>query len=160
MNLSRYFETDDGSLPEIEVTFSDSSQMLLAFQHLHDRGAQNVTADGGYLWLTESQADVPFSGPESAALVVSGAAEAFHVVLGGIAGSDQKIPNLGVFVFTDTLAFDYRMGSDWGSQEIQSLLALLCQLCELGGVVSAPWWGDVGERDFLEALSVNANAPG
>ena len=107
MNLLSYFGPDDGSLPEIEVTFSDSSRMPLAFQHLYDRGAQNVTANGGYLWLKESQTEAPFSGPESACLVVSGEAEAFHIVLGGIAGSDQTIPDLGVFVFPDTLAFDY-----------------------------------------------------
>jgi hypothetical protein len=157
MNLSRYFEIDDGSLPEIEVTFGDSSKVPLAFQHLYDRGAQNVTADGGHLWLTESQTEAPFSGPESAALVVSGVSEAFHVVLGGIAGSDRKIPDLGVFVFTDCLAFDYRMGPDWGTHEIQSLLALLRQFSGLGGVVSVPWWGAHGELDFGEAL---AAAPG
>jgi hypothetical protein len=160
MDLSKYFETNDGSLPEIEVTFSDPSRMPLAFQHLYSRGAQNVTANGGSLWLTRSQIDVPFSGPESASLVRSGAADAFHVVLGGIAGSDRKIPDLGVFVFPDCLAFDYRMGSDWGAQEIQSLLALLRQLHELGGVVSVPWWGADGERDFLDALAVDANTPG
>jgi len=160
MNLLSYFGPDDGSLPEIEVTFSDSSRMSLAFQHLYDRGAQNVTANGGYLWLTESQTEAPFSGPESASLVVSGAAEAFHIVLGGIAGSDQTIPDLGVFVFPDTLAFDYQMGADWGVQEIQSLLELLRQLCSLGGVVSVPWWGIEGERDFLEALAAGTNTPG
>jgi hypothetical protein len=157
MNLSRYFETNDGSLPEIEVAFADSSQVPLAFQYLYHRGAQNVTADGGHLWLAESQTEAPFSGPESAALVVSGVAEAFHIVLGGIAGSDCKIPDLGVFVFTDCLAVDYRMGPDWGPHEIQSLLALLRQLSGLGGVVSVPWWGADGELDFREAL---AAAPG
>lgn len=157
MDLSRYFETNDGSLPEIEVTFSEPSRMPLAFQHLYDRGAQNLTADGGHLWLTGPQTEAPFLGPESASIVVSGAAEAFHVVLGGIAGSDRRIPDLGVFVFPDTLAFDYRMGSDWGPQEIQSLLELLRQLCALGGVVSVPWWGVEGERDFLAALTDDAN---
>jgi hypothetical protein len=160
MNLSRYFETNDGSLPEIEVTFSDPARMPLAFQHLYNRGAQNVTANGGFLWLTQSQTDAPFSGPESASLVASGAAEAFHVVLSGIAGSDQKIPDLGVFVATDFLVFDYRMGPDWGPQEIQSLLTLLRQLRELGGVVSVSWWGADGERDFREALAADANTPG
>lgn len=160
MSLSKYFEIDDGSLPEIEVTFSDPSQMPLALKHLYNRGAQNATADGGHLWLKESQTEAPFSGPESASLVASGAAEAFHVVLSGIAGSDRTIPDLGVFVFPDTLAFDYRMGPDWGPQETQSLLALLRQLREFGGVVSVSWWGADGERDFREALAADANTPG
>jgi len=134
--------------------------MPLAFRHLYDRGAQNLTADGGHLWLTESKTEAPFSGPESALFVVSGAAEAFHVVLGGITGSGGRIPDVGVFVFPDCLVFDYQMGFDWGPQEIQSLLELLRQLCELGGVVSVPWWGAEGERDFLEALAVADGTPG
>jgi len=40
------------------------------------------------------------------------------------------------------------------------LLELLRQLCSLGGVVSVPWWGIEGERDFLEALAAGTNTPG
>ncbi|MEG3998101.1 hypothetical protein [Microcoleus sp. SVA1B1] len=152
MNLSEYFETDDGSLPEIEVAFADPSLVSLAFKHLYDRGARNATANGGYIWINSSQSERPFSGPEDALLVASGAAEAFHVVLSGITEADHPIPDLGVFVFTDSLALDYRMGSSWGQSEIQSLLALLRQLRELGGQISVPWWGAQGERDFYAAL--------
>lgn len=44
------------------------------------------------------------------------------------------------------------MGAVWGQNEIQSFLALLDQLRELGGQVSVPWWGADGEQDFLTAL--------
>jgi hypothetical protein len=152
MELSEYFENDDGSLPEIEITFADPSAVPLALKHLYDRGARNVTVKGGYVWISESQSEKPFSGPDDAFLVASGVAEAFHVVLGGIAGTNCPIPDLGVFVFTDTLALDYRMGSDWGPLQIQSFLELLRQLRGLGGKISVPWWGADGERDFLVAL--------
>ncbi|WP_355603738.1 hypothetical protein RZV17_12185 [Xanthomonas cannabis] len=135
------------------MTFSDLSAVPVAFQHLYDRGARNMTVNGGYVWVKESQSEKPFSGPDDAVLVASAAVEAFHVVLGGIAGTDCPIPDLGMFAFTDRLALDYRMGSGWGPREIQSLLELLRQLRGLGGKVSVPWWGSDGERDFLSALS-------
>jgi hypothetical protein len=152
MDLSEYFLADDGSLPEVQVGFSDPSLVPVAFKHLYDRGARNITVNGGYLWMNASDSEKPFSGYEDAMLIASGAAEAFHVVLGGIAGSSTPIPDLGVFVFTDSLDFDYRMGPEWGQNEIQSFLTLLSQLCELGGQVSVPWWGAEGEQDFLAAL--------
>ncbi|UHQ56258.1 hypothetical protein [Microbulbifer sp. YPW16] len=153
MDLSEYFVTDDGSLPEVQVSFSVPSLVPVAFKHLYDRGARNVTANGGDLWIKTSKIEKPFLGHEDAALVASGDAEAFHVVLAGIAGSSTPIPDLGVFVYKDGLDFDYRMGAAWGKSEIQSFLTLLGQLCELGGQVSVPWWGADGEQDFLDALS-------
>ena len=152
MNFSEYFATNDGSLPEVEVTYSDSSLVPQAFQYLFDHGAKNVTVDGGYLWIKASQSGKPFSGPQDALLVSSGAAEGFHVVLSGLYGTRGQIPDLGVFVFTNSLTLDYRMGAQWGQDQIYSLLGLLRQLRDLGGVVSTPWWGAEGEHDFLAAL--------
>ena len=152
MNLSRYFETDDGSLPEIEVTFSDLSQVSAAFGHLFACGARNVTPGGSQLWIRAAQAERPFAGPDDAALVSFGTADPFHVVLGSVTGAGSPIPDLGVFVFTNSLTLDYRMGPGWGACEIQSFLSLLLELQTLGGVVSAPWWGAEGGRDFQAAL--------
>lgn len=152
VNLSHYFDTDDGSLPEIEVSFANPVRLPIAFQLLYDRGARNVTVDGGHIWLKAAEAARPLSGPEDAHLVLSGEADAFHVVLGGIVGFDCTIPDLGVFVFPDSLVFDYRMGPGWRRFEIHSLLHLLRGLRELGGTISVPWWGPDGERDFQKAI--------
>ena len=152
MGLLEYFEVDDGSLPEITVTFPSPAHVVRAFAHLFACGAANVTADGGLLWLTASESEAPFGGADDAALVTSGAAEPFHVVLAGVTCSGASIPDLGVFVDPDRLTLDYQMGSAWGEPEIQALLGLLRQLRELDGVVTVPWWGPNGERDFLLAL--------
>lgn len=152
MTLSRYFETDDGSLPEIEVAYSESSQVSAAFNHFFACGARNVTRGGGSLWIRASQSERPFAGPDDATLVTTGAADPFHLVLGSVNGAATPIPDLGVFVFTDNLTLDYRMGPSWGAREIQSFLLLLQQLQALGGVVSVPWWGADGERDFQAVL--------
>lgn len=152
MELLQYFDTNDGSLPEVEVAFSDPSQMVQAFRCLFDCGARNVTVNGGYLWEIESQSEIPFSGPAAAALVMARAVEPFHVVLADVNCGGSSIPDLGVFVDSNSLILDYRMGPDWGKPEIQSLLALLRQFSALGGVVSVSWWGADGGAAFLDAL--------
>ena len=152
MGLLQYFDTDDGSLPEITVTFADPSQVIRAFEHLFACGARNVSVGGGNLWLTASQSEKSFSGASDAALVISGAADSFHVVLAGVDCSGCSIPDLGVFVDPDSLTLDYRMGSVWREPEIHSLLELLRQFRTLGGVVSVPWWGVRGEQAFMAAL--------
>ena len=152
MELLQYFDTDDGSLPEIEVTFADPSQVVQAFEYLFACGARNVTVGGGYLWQIASQTEVRFSGPGAAALVIAGTAEPFHIVLAGVSCAGHSIPDLGVFVDPDSLVLDYRMGPAWGEPEIQSLLALFRQFSTLGGAVSVPWWGADGESAFLNAL--------
>lgn len=84
--------------------------------------------------------------------MTGGLADPFHVVLGGIRGTNQVIPDLGVFVSTDGLVLDYRMGPEWGQAEIESFLELLRKLRSLGGRISAAWRGEDRELDFQAAL--------
>lgn len=56
MKLLDYFETDDGSLPEIEVTFAEPSHVCTAFKHLFVLGA--TTANVPTLRLKASPSDV------------------------------------------------------------------------------------------------------
>lgn len=153
IELLKYFGTNDGSLPEIKVTFSDPSQVVQAFEYLFAHGAHNVTVGGGYLWHIVSQSEVPFSDAGAAALVMAGAVEPFHVVLADVDCAGNSIPDLGVFVAPDSLVINYRMGPAWGEPEIESLLALLRQFSALGGAVSVPWWGTDGESAFLNSLA-------
>ena len=67
----------------------------------------------------------------AAALVVSGEAEAFHLVLGGLQSQAVTIPDLGVFVFPDQLALDYRVGPAWGPSEVEAFFRLLGELAAL-----------------------------
>lgn len=152
LNLTQYFSTDDGSLPEIEVAYREAASAVEAFALLYERGARDVTVDGGHLWMRATRSEKSFSGPADALLMAEGLADPFHVVLGGVRGTDQVIPDLGVFVSTDGLVLDYRMGPEWGRVEIESFLELLRKLRSLGGTVSLAWWGEDGERDFHAAL--------
>ncbi len=154
MELTRYFNNDDGVLPEINVTFTNPMQIKLAFEYLFARGARDATVNGGLLLFTELQKEEPFSDVQDAVLmVVNGKADSFSIVLAGVIGTDCSIPDMCVFVSANSLVFDYREGTHWGQAEIHSLLVLLRQLRELGGVVSVPWFSfGSGERDFLNAL--------
>lgn len=155
MKLLDYFETNDGSLPEIEVRFSEPSHIVKAFTHLFALGANNHSANETTLWMRASQTAVPFAGPEDAAFVTSGEAESLQILLSGITCAGCCLPDLGVFVGLNELILDYRMGPDWGHPQIDGLIALLRDLQALGGEVSVrEWWGDDGQRVFENALAL------
>lgn len=157
MDLSRYFENDDGSLPEIEVEFSSAEALQRAFSYLFDLGAENIAVNGSYLWLRKERREEPFSGPKDATLVIDGKADSFHVVLGSIKIDSQQLPALGVFVDPSSLVIDYRMGPDWSRSKVGALLNLLKALIALGGNVSvARSWGTDGQGDFSRYLGCGA----
>lgn len=155
MNLNRYFERDDGSLPEIEVAFVSLAQASEAFHHVLACGARDVTCGDSPLRIRGAQAEERRDAAATAALAANDVVDPVHVVLGGITIDGVSIPDLGVFVSMDGFTFDYRMGLAWGMQEIHAFISLLQQLRMLGGVVSVPWWGVEGERDFQEALCID-----
>lgn len=136
MKLLRYFDTDDGSLPEVEVRYSNPDKVSQAFEFLFASNARNVTAGGGYLWIKASQKEKPFTGSDDASLVVCESAEPFHVVLADITIANGMLPDLGVLVMPSSLTIDYRMGSVWGTSEVNALLILLKELCGLGGTLT------------------------
>ena len=77
---------------------------------------------------------------DAAALVVAREAEPFHVVFSGLGANGVVIPDIGVFVFQEQLALDYRMGPEWGPATLEELFRLLVEL-------SAP---DPGSKLSLE----------
>lgn len=142
MELANYFNRDDGSLPEIEVRFESCDGVVTGLKHLFSHGAHDVSAGGARLWMKDSSESRSFEGPSDAELVVAGAAEPFHLVLAGIDCAGSRLPDLGVFISSDALVLDYRMGPEWGAREIDGLLWLLHGLRKFGGRVSATrWWG-------------------
>jgi len=157
MDLSRYFEKDDGSLPEVEIEFERGELVEQAFNYLFELGAVNVTVNGGYLWLRKEMREFPFNGPQDAALVTHDLADSFHVVLGSIRCNDRIVPPLGVLVEPHSLVIDYRMGSDWDRATTGGFINLLKSLINVGGRVSVEkWWGPGGQEDFCRYLGTGA----
>ena len=72
-------------------------------------------------------------GENPAELVLSGVAEPFHVVFGGLVSkTGHKIPDLGFFVLgEDFVALDYRMGPEWSLAAIEGLLSLMEEIASL-----------------------------
>jgi hypothetical protein len=135
------FDTDDGSLPEIRLAGLTAHQTPLV--HARLRALASRTHEGASFWDRRADRATPLdSVPNAAALVVSGDAEAFHLLLHDPHVGDVALPALGVFVFPDEVVLDYRMGPEWGPTEVAALLALLCELRRL-----AP-----GSRVELDAL--------
>lgn len=129
--LHFFFDTDDGSLPEIRINYNDTKATVAGYVLLRERAAQNVTVSP-YFWSKIDNAEhLVDSVPNAAALVVAGEADPFHVVFGGIQSGGTTIPDIGVFVFPNQIALDYRMGLAWGPKEVEALFELIAVLSAL-----------------------------
>ena len=124
------FDSDDGSLPEVRLTGLTVDQMPLVYARL--RAIASRINDGAYFWDRRGDREASVdSVPNAAALVVSGDAEAFHLVLQDPRVGAVALPPLGVFVSPEEIALDYRMGPEWGPAEVSALVDLLCDLKRL-----------------------------
>ncbi|WP_442481561.1 hypothetical protein [Aeoliella sp. SH292] len=129
--LHDQFDTDDGSLPDVYVEYQKPEALVSAYLLLRDRATAVVTERPDY-WSTSLQQRLPLDTvPNASMLVLSGEAEPFHVVFGGITAKGVVIPDLGVFVFQECIALDYRMGSEWGPPELDAFFELLVELSAL-----------------------------
>lgn len=129
--LHEQFDTDDGSLPDIYIHNLKSDAIVSAYALLRDRATAVVTKCPDY-WSTRLQQRLPLDAvPNASTLVLSGEAEPFHVVFGGITAKGVVIPDLGVFVFQECIALDYRMGREWGPPELEAFFELLVELSAL-----------------------------
>ena len=150
-NLRDLFDTDDGSLPEVRVDYSNSEATVAGYALLRGRAA-HVVSERPDFWSNLQSANLPIdSVPNAASLVVSGEAESFHVLLGGVQSRGITIPDLGVFVFPDQLALDYRMGPAWGPIELGAFFALLGELAALDPKVSVSHWDTDATDRFKDA---------
>ena len=135
-DLHEMFDEDDGSLPEIRVQYSNTSAPVEGFQliqHLSEtnRRAHNAPSEPTFWSVPEQEERRVDSVPNAAALVVSGDAEPFHLVFSGIEIDGTSIPDLGVYVFPDELALNYRMGPEWGPEQVNALFSLLHELTQI-----------------------------
>ena len=63
--------------------------------------------------------------------MISGDAEAFHLILQDPHVGAVALPELGIFVFPEEIALDYRPGPEWGVTEVAALVELLCELLRI-----------------------------
>jgi hypothetical protein len=124
------FDTDDGSLPELRLTGLSAAQTPLVYARL--RALADRIDEGACFWDRRAGRETPVDDvPNAASLVVAGDADAFHLLLRHPRLGAVALPDLGVSVFDDEVALDYRMGRAWGPTEVGALLGLLCELRRL-----------------------------
>jgi hypothetical protein len=135
--LSECFETDDGSIPGIEITGLSPAGVAAVYAMLRRRS--RLDGEPPDFWSRTEQASLPVdSVPNAAGLVAGGEADAFHHCISGVVAGGVELPTLGVFVWPDTVELDYRMGPDWGPSQVAGFFELLRDCCALdtGAVVT------------------------
>lgn len=132
-SLKAVLSHNDGSLPDINFDFVGARVVADAYS-LVQRHATVLKSVGSYYWSKSNAKECPISfGENPAELVLSGEAEPFHVVFGGlVSNTGHKIPDLGFFVLgKDFVALDYRMGPEWSLSAIEGLLSLMEEIASL-----------------------------
>jgi hypothetical protein len=135
--VRQILNTNDGSLPDINFDFDNKSVVGDAYALIQGR-ATCLMSKFAYYWSKGKSKQVPICFGENPALdFLSGDAEAFHVVFGGLQSSTKApIPDLGIFVLgADFIALDYRMGPEWNEPAILGLFEIMKDLKALSDVV-------------------------
>ena len=123
------FQEDDGSLPDIELDNLSGDEVILGYEIIRNSSTHISSKDSTY-WSIVKEKDIPILFTDNPATkVISDDAEPFHLCFGGIKSPTGKtIPDLGLFVFQNSLALDYKMGEDWNKDAIDGLFELLISL--------------------------------
>jgi hypothetical protein len=68
-----------------------------------------------------------------AEILLTGDAEPFHLVFGGIISpSGKSVPDLGVFVLGETvISLDYRMSEYWNKESVEGLVEIMMSMKSL-----------------------------
>lgn len=114
------FEEDDGSLPTFELNDLDRSTISKLYKNFVS-GATVISKDPTF-WDTKKKCNRNLNDVENAAsLVVLGVAEPFYFCIKNFPLGEVKIPYMGIFIFQQTIAIDYQMGSYWTPEKVLAL---------------------------------------
>ena len=132
------FDTDDGSLPSIEVAGLSPAGVSAVYVMLRRRS--RLCGDPPEFWIRTRDESVPVDSVSDAARwVAAGEAEAFLHCIEGVVAGGVELPVLGVFVWPDGVDLDYRMGRNWGPAQVAGFFELLQDCCALdSGAVVTP----------------------
>ena len=118
------FETNDGSLPTVELQNLTGDEVAELYAFI--RGKGHIASQDATFWDLPAATDrVLDDVPNAARLVSTGQASPFHFSVEGTTACGVTLPCLGVHVFQETVALDYRMGAEWGAREVFAFFSLL-----------------------------------
>jgi hypothetical protein len=150
--LHDLFDTNDGSLPDIEINNLSGKEVADVYVYLRSRS--RLSSKQQYFWsVTEDKSVSVNSVVNAAELVVTGEASVFHIVVQGLTFGGATIPDLGIFIFTDSIGLDYRMGPEWGAAELNALFLCFCEILKIApsAEITLPPM-DYGNDRFILAL--------
>jgi hypothetical protein len=154
------FEDDDGSLPAIAIEALSGNEVGSLYEWI--RANSRLYNNGFMFWDNgldrERQLDEV---PNAAILVAQYLADPFHFSVEGLTIDGVPLPCLGVFVFQDSIEFDYRMGADWGPPQVVAFFRLLKRLLSAtkhGIVAPAECEGPPYPQDFTDAFNAFVNS--
>jgi hypothetical protein len=161
MELQMSFETvrqilciRDGDLPDIDFDFGQKPVVGDAYAIIQGR-ATHLASRSAYYWSRSRSEECVISFGENPALaVLTGEAEPFQVVFGGLrSASGAPIPDLGVFVWETSITLDYRGGPDWDDPAILGLFEIMRDLKALAKGAPISHTGNIYETDEEILLS-------
>ena len=127
--LHAYFDTNDGSLPELWLTLRTPADLVTVVTHLHNYGRLSPHTD--WVWFDTDNHEQPLTDVGAvAALVSAGLVPPFHVLLTDLVVEMVRLPDLGMFVMSEWIVLDYRMGAEWQPETLAALFSLLAILAE------------------------------
>lgn len=150
--VRRCFESDDGSLPAIQIERLSAAEVAELYLELRRRGSLADPASG--FWDKSLASLRPLDDvPNAAELVARYEAEPFHCAL-VVRWDGTQMPPLGVHVFQETIAIDHRMGVGWSADAVLAYFGLLADLVSrtMNGVIVPATVGPLPEPEsFMEA---------
>ncbi|MCP4456587.1 MAG: hypothetical protein GY816_00950, partial [Cytophagales bacterium] len=120
------FQYDDGSLPSIELYELKGEEVSSIFEQIMGYGSLNIESS---FWHKEKEKDVAIVEVQNAAtLVVEGKADSFHFCINVINYQGCELPEIGIFIFEDSIEFDYRMGPEWTKKSTISFFKFMLEM--------------------------------
>jgi hypothetical protein len=154
-NVVEILSKNDGSLPDIEFYFGVEKCVATAYQLIQQHSTY-IDSRSPYYWSNSLEVEVPIIfGQNPAEILLSGDAQSFHLVFGGIRSpSGKSIPDLGVFVLGETLiSLDYRMGEYWNTEAVEGLFEIMSLLKSMSSDTTIKHRGNYFDYDETILLS-------
>ncbi len=122
--LRHLFNGDDGSLPDIFVEGVSPEESVKIYSWVVSLAKPYGEP---YLWSLAEEKEIRISEiPNPALYYIQGKSESFRHGLEVFSFSGCRIPQLSIGINESGLEFDYRMGREWGKNELEALLDFLC----------------------------------
>ena len=121
--VKHLFEKDDGSLPDIFISNLTNQELIAIYEWLMSQceAPQKTT-----VWSIEKECDVFLHEvPSPASSLCEGRIEYIKHPLEGLSINGILLPLLCIWVFSNEIIIDYRMGNEWSDKKVLALFDLL-----------------------------------